>query len=619
MGNFLIVLPSNGHPDEAGLLFHTGLAAARQLKAQNASRRIELPWARAATFPRRNESGSSVVVEEATGNWLLSIGTWFHPGGWKSGNELGLLKRYQEIGATRLARELEGFFVIVLGDSQTRDIFVLTDLVGSCHGFYRQCKNALALSGSSLLLASLDKFHLDSNACQEFLALGCIYEDRSLFTEVRKLAPASVYRFQQGGLQAVERYWRISQLHLESRHGPAAAQALWESLTGAAKRIQDLFARPVCDLTGGYDSRALVAAFYQAGLRFSTVVSGPAESRDVVVSRGLARMAGLPHLHMPPPTETSLDELRQALCVTDGEYDLVEYARIQRIHQTLAQQFDGSLNGSFGEVARGFWWEVLAPETGARRPLDSRRVARKRYVAQPFDASLFPPETRIDMVSHMAGVINRAVADLTHLPNTAQMDQVYLLVRMQRWQGRIASSTNQIWPCLSPFILRPVLEVMLETQARFRRRSLLVRMMLATMAPRWAEFPLEHGYPAIPASAKNFYRFWPLGAYYGNKILSRASRLTGIRWGSSATSAHTTPPRLQLWSQEDVHSLLKPTTMRIASHLDPAALSNFLARSRESGFSFSDQWARLLSLECTLRALDGLSPDSLSYPRALSG
>ncbi len=66
-------------------------------------------------------------------------------------------------------------------------------------------------------------------------------------------------------------------------------------------------------------------------------------------------MAGLPHLHMPPQTGISLDKLRQALRVNDGEYDLVEYARFLRIHQTLAQQFDGGLNGLIGEVARGFW------------------------------------------------------------------------------------------------------------------------------------------------------------------------------------------------------------------------------------------------------------------------
>ena len=46
--------------------------------------------------------------------------------------------------------------------------------------------------------------------------------------------------------------------------------------------------------------------------------------------------------------------------------------------------------------------------------------------------------------------VARAGAAITQFPNTSQMDNAYLTLRMQRWQGRIASSTNQIWPALSP-------------------------------------------------------------------------------------------------------------------------------------------------------------------------
>ena len=231
---------------------------------------------------------------------------------------------------------------------------------------------------------------------------------------------------------------------------------------------------------------------------------------------------------MSPVQQISFDELQKSLALADGEYDLVEYAQIRENHCRLAPQFEISINGSFGEVARGYWWELLLPRLGARGPLDARKVARLRYGAQPFDASIFPPADRLDVIAHFTGVIERTNAGLDGFPNTFQMDHAYLMMRMQRWQGRIASSTNQIWPCLSPFLFRSVLETMLRTRALLRWRSLLVRKMLARFQPEMAAYPLEHGFPAEPTTWKNFYRFWPLASYFGRKVAGKLARTMGV-------------------------------------------------------------------------------------------
>jgi hypothetical protein len=184
------------------------------------------------------------------------------------------------------------------------------------------------------------------------------------------------------------------------------------------------------------------------------------------------------------------------------------------------------------------------------------------------------------------------------------MDQVYLWMRMQRWQGRIASSTNQIWPCLSPFLLRSVLEVMLETQARYRQKSLLIRMMLAKFFPAWAQMPLEHGYPAQPATVMNLHRFLPLGAYYGRKIISKGFRMLGIPPGPSPMQPSELSIPEQLWAKEGLRPLLEMKRVASTGLFDTAALSRFLAHFRSGGALQHDQWTRLLTLECALEALE---------------
>lgn len=557
----------------------------------------------AATFARENGTVSTIAMDENSGNWLLSSGTWFHESGLASGDEIGLLREYQRSGAELLARGMEGFFVIAIGDARRGVTLAITDLVGSCHGFWMQAPEGICLSGSSLLLASPSECSLDPVSCQEFLNLGVIYEDRTLFSNIRKLRPASIYRFAGRRLSSVEQYWCVTGLRLESYNGDTAAEVLWEKLRIAASRVAKLFPRTVCDLTGGYDSRAIVSSFLGSGLAPHTVVSGTPESGDVRVSTELARSANLQHRHMAHKANTSIAGLQRALQFTDGEYDIVEYERILGIHSNLSMEFDASCNGSFGEVARGFWWEVLWPHTGKKEPLDAMRVARLRYATGPFSGDLFPLTIRLDMVTHLGNVINRAGGNRIDIPNTSLMDQVYLWMRMQRWQGRIASSTNQIWPCLSPFLFRSVMEVMLETQAKYRRKGLLIRIMLARFLPSWGAIPLEHGYPAVPVNWKNWYRFAPLVGNYGRKIISRIAQRAGVRSSKIVRTTALESPVKQLWCDERIKILLDPLQMRCCAVLDSNTVAGFLEHSRGNGFAYSNQWCRLLTLELALQSL----------------
>src|SRR5262249_19461631 len=208
----------------------------------------------------------------------------------------------------------------------------------------------------------------------------------------------------------------------------------------------------------------------------------------------------------------------------DGEYDLFEYARIQKIHRRLLEKFDVSINGSYGEICRGYWWEILRPKIGMRDDLDARVLARKRYTNGTGDSPLFPPGEALDVVEHLAAIISRYNRDLVGSPNTAQMDNAYLMLRMHRWQGRIASSTDQIWPCLSPFLFRSVLETVLETEARYRKHNRMARRAMAGLQPELAAEPLDAGYPPIPLTMKTLIRFIPAFPLYAGKVLNKAAR-----------------------------------------------------------------------------------------------
>src|SRR5579872_927048 len=233
MGNFLVIVNPEALQEEAERAFQSGLSAARALKRQVAGKTVTTPWSLAVTFPRGNGSQTPVFADPQSGSWMLSAGTWFHG---SCSDQAGLLQRYLEVGPGHLGLELEGFFTIVVGDYAHREVVVVTDVVGSCHCFMRRLKGGLALSGSSLLLAALQPYTLDPVACQEFVHTGIIYEDRTIYKEVRKLGPASVFRFSEGVLRNQERYWNPETLEPESLAGEMAVRKLWDGVMNAAEK-----------------------------------------------------------------------------------------------------------------------------------------------------------------------------------------------------------------------------------------------------------------------------------------------------------------------------------------------------------------------------------------------
>jgi hypothetical protein len=154
----------------------------------------------------------------------MSAGSWFHSSGFSVGEERGLLERYLDVGPERLAREIEGFVVVVIGDARTQDIHVITDVIGSCHAFVRTVGRTTVVAGSSMLLAGLAPYALDPTGCREFLDAGVIYEDRTVYREVRKLGPATVHTLHDGTLKHGSRYWRLSDIGDADLEGPVATQ-----------------------------------------------------------------------------------------------------------------------------------------------------------------------------------------------------------------------------------------------------------------------------------------------------------------------------------------------------------------------------------------------------------
>jgi hypothetical protein len=540
--------------------------------------------------------------------WVTGVGAWLVAG---QGNFAGL-RKISELGATaETLRQADGAFAFVTADPESGYCRVCTDALGSQHIFVAQAaEGCYLISTSSMALAAVIRPEWDPTALQHYFSYGSVFGSRTLFHGVSKLPPAAILRIGPAGVAGTERYWRMEEFCYDRRPPLGDAPELSESLRKALRAITATSHRPVLDLTGGFDSRAVFGAALQEGLQLQTSTVGSAADPDVATASRIAKEFGYPHIRRDRFDLDTAEYWRlcqRSLTLLDGEGDIFLYAGALRTHLASSQEFGASINGSVGEICKGQWWEAMLPFLGRRNAWeeDSRKVALRRFAVHPVPHGLLVPGAlpAHGTADEFTNLVREATIEVRDLPNTATVDLAYLRLRMQHWQGRFTSATLRLWPCWSPFGFREVIELALSSPPNRRTRHRLIRRLIECQSSRLAALPLAQGYPALPLRLNTCHLFYPLLHEVGGKVVRKLGQKMG--WGGGGGVPDPGGPASQigrLWALEEVADLLRPATMLTRDLYESAELDRVLQASRSPANSAECESAcKILTLEMVAR------------------
>jgi asparagine synthase (glutamine-hydrolysing) len=195
---------------------------------------------------------------------------------------------------------LNGQFHGLLTDRNRGTTSLFNDRYGMQRIYYHEAKEAFyfAAEAKAILAVRPELRKVDPRGLGEFVACGCVLENRTIFQAIQVLPPASLWVFAKGALEQKSKYFDPSEWENQGALEPEAYyQQLREVFSKNLPRYFNGRERVGMSLTGGLDTRAIMAwhkpppgslACYTFGGIFR-------DCQDVILARRVARVCGQPH------------------------------------------------------------------------------------------------------------------------------------------------------------------------------------------------------------------------------------------------------------------------------------------------------------------------------------
>jgi hypothetical protein len=249
-------------------------------------------------------------------------------------------------------RQLDGVFALARYDPDTRQLTLASDRLGFRPVYTLETPDWFAYAPEvKALLSIVEKLPpLDDTALRQFFAFDYLLGTRTWWRGITLLPPATILRVNASGARAAT-YWSFGDI----KHTPAAEEDVarqFAELWGRAVRDRTRPGRTPFLLSGGLDSRFLLAEMRQQGADLLAISFGDQDSTDVRIAAQVAQAGKLPHRILPINRGTWWHGREEAIWQTDGQANAIH------LHSVIARDdlHSGnscSLNCMYGDLLFG--------------------------------------------------------------------------------------------------------------------------------------------------------------------------------------------------------------------------------------------------------------------------
>ena len=444
-----------------------------------------------AVFPKR-QSRELAAAQFPNGDFVFTCGTLIYNSAVGKSAATAFYQDHSEV--SRWSDKALGHYAVILRkNGETR---IVLDGFGGFLVFY-DSRRRIASSSFLAVASALDRVTVGTQAAYEFVFNGVVSGNATLFDEV-SLAPANAI---------IEVGDRGLEFHLPSLAVPTIAstepfevmveqsmELLDRYFAGVATSFGD---RVTCALSGGYDSRLILAMLRRHGVRPRVYVYGPPGDKDVCSARVMAQGEGF--------ALEIIDKDKQ-LAFTPSEFGGVAHDNFlasdgytwsgifnngaesaQRASRVSGNAL--ALNGGGGEIWRNFFY------------LPNRTYSPRELLWSFY--SQFDPEactSAFDQEAYFRQLEDKLKA-LIGCPYQAlprpMVEWLYHCFRCRAWDDRINNINNTYGYVALPFLERPLTEHASVIPIGWKNHGAYEAELIRRADPRLASYPSGYGHDFV--------------------------------------------------------------------------------------------------------------------------
>lgn len=209
-----------------------------------------------------------------------------------------LVHLYEE--APEFPAGLNGMFHGLLIDRRQAKVVLFNDRYGMHRLSFHEAQDTFyfGAEAKAILAVRPERRTLDPRGLGEFVACGCVLENRTLFKQIRVLPPASRWVFRNAEIEQKGEYFQPKEWEAQSSLSPDDYyREMRDCVSGILPRYFNGRQGIAISLTGGLDTRVILACqkSLPASLLCYTYGGMYRDCRDVIVARQVADRCGLAH------------------------------------------------------------------------------------------------------------------------------------------------------------------------------------------------------------------------------------------------------------------------------------------------------------------------------------
>lgn len=275
----------------------------------------------------------------------------------ESGDASLLVQNYAADPTLNFLKSIDGIYSAVVYDRHEKKVFLISDRYGLQHLYWVKTKEHFAWATENKAFLAIPDFKasIDRTALYGFLEYGYFIKDQTWFENVSLVPPATILSIDLAeGKTTTSIYWSWSNIKkLQGAIDEIEIEKEWGRLFGiAVERRSTPNGKTGVTLSGGLDSRAILAAMPSYEQKINAITFGKKGCDDIRIAARAAKVKGAIHSVYELDDSSWLNSNLSAVWCTDGEMCFLDTNANEFLGQ-FSKKISICLNGIAGDAIHG--------------------------------------------------------------------------------------------------------------------------------------------------------------------------------------------------------------------------------------------------------------------------